>query len=75
MSLREEPPLERPASHSIPRATSTSRREETFQHRICSPDQDQETPVAAYVLTRVVPTLQYIGWIPSWSGPCLPPGF
>ncbi|MGY1452156.1 hypothetical protein [Streptomyces sp. SS8] len=36
---------------------------ETFQHAIHFPEDDAETPVAAYVLTRTVPVLRHSGWL------------
>ncbi|MEU7566760.1 hypothetical protein AB0A99_12225 [Streptomyces fradiae] len=33
-----------------------------FQHAIVFPDEDRETPVIAYVLTRLMPTLRHVGW-------------
>ncbi|MEU3946541.1 hypothetical protein [Streptomyces sp. NPDC029526] len=35
---------------------------ERFQHAITFDDEDQETPVIAYVLTRLMPTLRHTGW-------------
>lgn len=35
---------------------------ERFQHSIVFEDEDRETPVAAYVLTRLMPTLRQTGW-------------
>ncbi|MEV0691563.1 hypothetical protein [Streptomyces sp. NPDC050388] len=35
---------------------------ERFQHAFVFQDEDRETPVIAYVLTRLMPTLRHTGW-------------
>lgn len=36
---------------------------ERFQHALRFQDEDRETPVIAYVLTRLMPTLRHTGWV------------
>ncbi|MFE0477022.1 hypothetical protein ACFW2V_36055 [Streptomyces sp. NPDC058947] len=38
---------------------------ECFQHTIRFQEEDRETPVVAYVLTRLMPTLRQTGWVPG----------
>ncbi|MBM7088739.1 hypothetical protein JTP67_09315 [Streptomyces sp. S12] len=35
---------------------------ERFQHSVVFEDEDRETPVIAYVLTRLMPTLRHADW-------------
>ncbi|MEU6079367.1 hypothetical protein [Streptomyces sp. NPDC047108] len=38
---------------------------EKFQHALGFQDEDRETPVIAYVLTRLMPTLKHTDWVPG----------
>ncbi|MEV6056742.1 hypothetical protein [Streptomyces sp. NPDC052107] len=38
---------------------------ERFQHAVRFKEEDQETPVVAYILTRLMPTLRHTGWVPD----------
>ncbi|GAA2336617.1 hypothetical protein Scani_03000 [Streptomyces caniferus] len=38
---------------------------DSLQHALYFPQDDAETPVAFYVLSRIAPTLRHIGWLPD----------
>lgn len=38
---------------------------ERFQHAVRFNGEDQETPVVAYILTRLMPTLRHTCWVPD----------
>ncbi|WP_344261445.1 hypothetical protein [Streptomyces sodiiphilus] len=54
------PAFDKPGRPAVEPATPQSK--EKLQHAVYFPHEDIETPVVAFVLFRLMPTLRFVGW-------------